>query len=72
MRRGHLDQSSHPQIVPAVWERPGDKWSGQGRTSRTGDAACVPSTSFTASSDWYYTLLYTSQRHPHTSCDVVA
>ena len=40
---GHLAQSSRPQTVSAaVWardQRPAEKWSGQGRTSRTGDAA---------------------------------
>ena len=38
---GHLAQSSGPQTVSAVWERdlrPAEKWSGLGRTSRTGDA----------------------------------
>ena len=41
---GHLAQSSRPQTVSAVWargQRPAEKWSGQGRTSRTGDAASV-------------------------------
>ena len=40
----HLDQSSLPQIVPAVWERdqrPAEKWFSQIQTSRTGDAASV-------------------------------
>ena len=39
---GHLAQPSRPQTVSAVWEwdqRPAEKWSGLGRTSRTGDAA---------------------------------
>ena len=39
---GYLAQSSRPQTVSAVWEqdqRPAEKWSGQGRTSRTGDTA---------------------------------
>ena len=43
---GYLAQSSRPQTVSAVWERdqqPAEKWSGQGRTSRTGDAASVVS-----------------------------
>ena len=37
--RGNLAQSSRSQTVSAVWERdqrPPEKWSGQGRTSRTG------------------------------------
>ena len=42
--RWTLAQSSRPQTVlqPAVWEqdqRLAEKWYGQGRTSRTGDAA---------------------------------
>ena len=39
---GYLAQLSRPQTVSAVWERdqrPTEKWSSQGRTSRTGDAA---------------------------------
>ena len=38
---GYLAQLSHPQTGAAVWERDQntEKWSGQGQTSRTGDAA---------------------------------
>ena len=50
---GHLAQSSRPQIVSAVRERdqrPAEKWSGLGRTSRTGDAATVTGGLFQSSS----------------------
>ena len=67
---GHLAQSSRPQTVSAVWardQRPAEKWSGQDRTSRTGDAASVI---YSSSSNTYLITLLLGNTHISFLCFV--